>query len=186
MVRFLEEWYVPRKVIKPKQKVEYLSILDGKGALDEALDPGLDADRAVHIYRLMLFSRMYDERMLILQRQGRIGTYGSCRGQEATHCAASIVMDRADWIAHTFREPGSFYHRGWPVERIIQFWGGFEEGCCPPEGVNDLPITVPIASQMPHAIGIAWAMKLKGRAEVVLCYCGDGGTSEGDFHESLN
>jgi pyruvate dehydrogenase E1 component alpha subunit len=166
--------------------VEYLSILDGNGKLDAALDPKLDADRALAMYRLMLVSRRLDERMINLQRTGKIGTYGPCRGQEACFCGASVVMDKEDWICHAFREVGSFYHRGWPIERIIQFWGGYEEGCEPPAGVNDLPIAVPIASQCPHAMGLALAMKVKGKKNAVLCYCGDGGTSEGDFHEAMN
>lgn len=89
-------------------------------------------------------------------------------------------------MVHAYREPGSFYHRGWPLETVLKFWGGFEEGCQPPEGVNDTPIAVPIATQCLHAMGIAWGMKLRGDKHAVLCYCGDGGTSEGDFHEALN
>jgi len=97
-----------------------------------------------------------------------------------------MVMEPEDWVVHAYREPGSFYHRGWPLETVIRFWGGFEEGCCPPEGVNDTPIAVPIATQCLHAMGIAWGMKLRNDPHAVLCYCGDGGTSEGDFHEALN
>lgn len=177
---------MPRRRIELKERVEYLSILDADGQVDETLDPKLDADRSLHIYRLMLLSRRFDERMINLQRQGRIGTYGPCRGQEACFCASCVVMSPEDWIVPAFREVGAFFHRGWPVERIIQFWGGYEEGCEPPEGVHDLPIAVPIATQTVHAMGIAWAMKLKGHPHATLCYCGDGGTSEGDFHESMN
>lgn len=177
---------MPRKTLNIKRKVEYLSILDGKGQLDDKLDPKLDADKSIYIYRLMLTARRLDEKCINLQRQGRIGTYGPCRGQEACHCAATIVMDPKDWVVHAFREPSSFYHRGWPLETVLRFWGGYEEGCRPPDGVNDLPIAVPIASQIPHAMGIAWGMKLRGEKQAVLCYCGDGSTSEGDFHESMN
>lgn len=180
------ERLVPRKPIKFESTVEYLSILDGRGKVDEALDPKLNADLSLRIYRLMLTARRLDERCINMQRQGRIGTYGPCRGQEACHCAATVVMDPEDWVVHAFREPGSFHHRGWPLETVLKFWGGYEEGCQPPEGVNDLPIAVPIASQCPHAMGIAWAMKLRGDKRAVLCYCGDGGTSEGDFHEAMN
>jgi len=177
---------VPRKPIKIKPKVEYLSILDGQGRVDEALEPKLGADKSIYLYKLMLTARRLDERCINMQRQGRLGTYGPCRGQEACHCAATVVMEPEDWVVHAFREPGSFIHRGWPMERILQFWGGYEEGCCPPEGVRDLPIAVPIASQMPHAMGLAWGMKLRDDRHAVLCYAGDGATSEGDFHESLN
>ncbi len=177
---------MPRKPITVKPKLEYLSILDGEGKVDEKLDPKLDADLAVKIYRFMVLARRMDERCINMQRQGRIGTYGPCRGQEAAHCAASVVMEKEDWIVPAFREPGSFFMRGWPLETILRFWGGYEEGCQPPEGVNDLPIAVPIASQTPHATGIAWGMKIRGAKQAVLCYCGDGGTSEGDFHEGMN
>ena len=177
---------MPRKPIKIKPKVEYLSILDGQGKLDEALDPGLDADRSIYLYRLMLTARRLDERCINMQRQGRIGTYGPCRGQEAAHCAATLVMEPEDWVVHAFREPGSFFHRGWPLETVLKFWGGYEEGCQPPEGVRDLPIAVPIGSKIPHAMGIAWAMALRGDPHAVLCYFGDGATSEGDFHEAMN
>ena len=177
---------MPRKTIKIKSKIEYLSILNGMGNTDEALDPQLDADLSLRIYRLMLTARRLDERCINLQRQGRIGTFAPCRGQEAAHCAASVVMDKEDWIVHAFREPASLFHRGWPLESILRFWGGYEEGCVPPEGVNDLPYAVPIASQLPHAMGIAWAMKLREDRHAVLCHCGDGATSEGDFHEALN
>ncbi len=177
---------MPRKPIKVKPKLEYLSILDGNGKLDTALDPKLDPDRSIHLYRLMLTARRLDERCINMQRQGRIGTYGPCRGQEAAHCASVIALEKEDWMIPAFREPGAFYHRGWPLETVLLFWGGYEEGCRPPEGVRDLPIAVPIASQIPHAMGLAWAMKLRDDNHSVLCYCGDGGTSEGDFHESMN
>jgi len=177
---------VPRKPLDVKAKIEYLSILDEKGHCDEALDPKLDADKSVYLYRLMLLARRLDERCIKLQRQGRIGTYGPCRGQEAAHCGSGIVMEPDDWVVYAFREPGTAIHRGWPVEHSMLFWGGYEAGCCPPEGVNDLPICVPVASQIPHGMGIAWGMKLRGRNNAVLTYLGDGATSEGDFHEAMN
>lgn len=177
---------MPRRVLPIKPKVEYLSILDGSGNVDAALDPKLNADRSIYLYRLMLTARRLDERCINMQRQGRLGTYGPCRGQEAAHCAASLAMEPEDWVVHAFREPGSFYHRGWPLETVLQFWGGYEEGCRPPEGARDLPIAVPIATQIPHAMGLAWAMKLRGDNHAVLCYFGEGATSEGDFSESMN
>ena len=177
---------MPRRKIKIKQQIEYLSILNEKGEVDAALDPKLDADKSIYLYRLMLTARRIDERSINMQRQGRIGTYGPCRGQEAAHCAATLVMNPEDWVVHAYREPGSFHHRGWPLETVLKFWGGYEEGCRPPDGVNDTPIAVPIATQCLHAMGIAWAMKLRDDKRAVLCYCGDGGTSEGDFHEAMN
>jgi pyruvate dehydrogenase E1 component alpha subunit len=177
---------VPRKPIKIKPKLEYLSILDGKGKLDKTLDPKLDDEVASRIFKLMLLARRLDERCINLQRQGRIGTYAPCRGQEASHCAAAVCMEPEDWVVQEFREPGLMHHRGWPVEAVFRFWGGYEEGCVPPPGVNDLPISVPIATQCQHAMGIAWAIKTCDHEKAVLCFFGDGATSEGDFHEAMN
>lgn len=177
---------MPRKRIEIKEKVEYLSILDGQGKLDEALEPKLPSDFHIYLYRLMVTTRTLDERLINMQRQGRIGTYGPCRGQEAAHCAAGVVLDKDDWIVQAFREPGCMIHRGWPMERVIQFWGGYEEGCEPPQGVNDLPIAVPISTQCQHAMGLGIGIRVRGTKQVVLGFVGDGGTSEGDFHEALN
>ncbi|RJP36535.1 MAG: pyruvate dehydrogenase (acetyl-transferring) E1 component subunit alpha [Phycisphaerales bacterium] len=177
---------MPRKRITIRPTVEYLSILNETGDLDEALDPGLDADRCLYLYRLMVLTRRLDERCINLQRQGRIGTYGPSRGEEAAHCASAIVLEPQDWLVPAFRQPGALIHRGWPEEHAMLFWGGFEEGCRTPDGVNDLPLNVPIASQVPHAMGIAWGMKLRHDPHGVIVYLGDGATSEGDFHEAMN
>jgi pyruvate dehydrogenase E1 component alpha subunit len=176
---------VPRKKIRFKQKIEYLSILDEKGVVDAALEPKLNGDQLLSIYRSMLFTRLFDQRMLALQRQGRIGTYAPVRGQEATQIGAVAALRPSDWMVQSFREPGSCFHRGWTVHKLILFWGGYEEGCAVPEGINDTPIAVPVASQLPHLTGIAWGMKIKGVDDVAVGFVGDGGTSEGDFHEAL-
>ncbi len=175
-----------RKNIRLKEKVERLVILDKTGKANEALDPKLDDELSLYLYKLMVQSRVLDERMINLQRTGKMGTYAPCRGQEATACGATPAMDKDDWIAPAYREVGSFIHRGWPMESLIFFWGGYEEGCVPAKGSNHLPFAVPIATQCLHAMGISWGMKVKGESDAVLCYIGDGGTSEGDFHEALN
>ncbi|MCH7526629.1 MAG: pyruvate dehydrogenase (acetyl-transferring) E1 component subunit alpha [Planctomycetes bacterium] len=176
---------MPRRPIKLDQKLEYLSILDEYGAVDETLDPHLDGDKLLYMHRMLLTTRRLDERLLNMQRQGRIGTYAPVRGQEAVQIGSVVTVKPSDWVVQTFREPGCCLHRGWPISKILQFWGGYEEGCAVPEGINDTPIAVPVATQMPHITGLAWAMKIKGKDDVALGYVGDGGTSEGDFHEAL-
>jgi pyruvate dehydrogenase E1 component alpha subunit len=166
--------------------VEYLSILDERGRVDESLAPQLDGESLLRLYRTMLLTRRLDERAINLQRQGRIGTYGPTRGQEAAQIGPAFAVGPDDWCVQAFREGGVALLRGWPIEQILLFWGGYEEANVVPEGINDTPITVPVASQLLHAVGIAWAMKIKGRPHVVLTFVGDGGTSEGDFHEALN
>ncbi len=176
---------MPRKKIRVANTLESLVILDDRGHVDESLDPQLDGDRLLSLHRLMLTTRLLDERLLAMQRQGRIGTYAPVRGQEAVQAGTVCCLRPEDWMVQSFRESGCCVHRGWPVSAIFQFWGGYEEGCAVPEGINDTPISVPVATQIPHITGIAWAMKLKRRPEVALGYVGDGGTSEGDFHEGL-
>lgn len=177
---------MPRKQIELSNRVEYLNILDLEGNADAALDPNLDANELRKLFRAMLLARRYDERMLKLQRQGRIGTYGPALGQEAASLGPAYVLDKDDWMAPSFREPAGMLYRGWPMEKLILWWGGNETGSSTPAGVNDTPICVPVSSQCLYAAGIAWGCKLKGGKNVALGFVGDGGTSEGDFHEALN
>lgn len=177
---------MPRETIDIPSKVEKLSILAPDGSVDAALEPKVpDADLR-KLYKTMLLTRMLDERCLHLQRQGRIGTYGPCRGQEATPLAAAYHLTPEDWLAPSYRELPAYLWRGWPIEKYLCWWGGHEYGSAVPEGINDLPICVPIASQCQYATGVAWGLKMRGLRNVCVAFCGDGGTSQGDFHEALN
>jgi len=124
--------------------------------------------------------------MIRLQRQGRIGTIGPAIGQEAASLGPAFVLGKNDWMIPSFRELAGMLCRGWPIEKLILWWGGNEFGCQVPEGLNDLPTCVPIATQCLHAAGVAWGCKLNGDGGVALGFVGDGGTSEGDFHEAMN
>ncbi|HUU83903.1 MAG TPA: pyruvate dehydrogenase (acetyl-transferring) E1 component subunit alpha, partial [Phycisphaerae bacterium] len=177
---------MPRKPVTIAPKVEYLSVLDEHGQADQTLDPQLDDDSLLRLYRTMLLTRRVDERAINLQRQGRMGTYGPTRGQEAAHIGPAFALERDDWCVQSFRETGACLLRGWPIQNVFLFWGGYEEANVVPQGINDTPIAVPVATQLLHAAGVAWAMKLKKHPKVVLGFVGDGGTSEGDFHEALN
>ncbi len=177
---------MPREAIKFSNKLEYLAILSPDGSVDKALEPKIpDAD--LHkVFRSMLRTRRFDERCLMLQRQGRIGTYGPQKGQEATPLGFAYVMKKEDWFVPSYRELAGYLYRGWPLGQYLVWWGGHEFGSKVPDGVNDLPISVPIASQCQYAMGIAWASKLRKDSAVTVAFVGDGGTSQGDFHEALN
>lgn len=177
---------MPRGKIELRNYVESLSILDQDGNVDEALDPKMSPDELRQLFRAMLLARRYDERMLKLQRQGRIGTYGPALGQEAASLGPAHAIEKTDWFVPSFREPGAMLYRGWPIEVLMLWWGGNEAGACVPEGLNDMPVCVPIATQCLYGAGIAWGCKLRGEGQVVLAFVGDGGTSEGDFHEAMN
>jgi pyruvate dehydrogenase E1 component alpha subunit len=138
------------------------------------------------MYHYMLLSRRTDERLLHLQRQGRIGTFPQSSGHEAISLGSVMCIKDSDWNVPAYRELAGSLYRGWPLQTILLYWAGFEEGAKVPDGVNDLPLCVPVASQLLHAAGIGMAMNIKKEKKVVMTYFGDGASSEGDCHEALN
>jgi TPP-dependent pyruvate/acetoin dehydrogenase alpha subunit len=122
----------------------------------------------------------------VLQRQGRIGTFAPIKGQEATQVGAVAALRKEDWLVPAFREAAAAIYRGTPLSDLFIFLAGYNEGGHIPEGQNDLPIAVPVAMQIPHAVGIAYGIKYRKQPHVVMTFFGDGATSEGDFHEGLN
>src|SRR5881409_1341641 len=177
---------MPRTPLEPRFTVEYLSILDSDGNLDSALEPDLSASELKRLYRAMLLGRRLDERMVRLQRQGRIGTFAPIKGQEASQMGTAFTLRRADWMVPSFREIAAMIWRGWPIEKLLLFYAGHVEGGRPADDQHDLPITIPVSTQLPHAVGLAYAAQYRGDDVVVMAYFGDGATSEGDFHEALN
>ncbi len=176
---------MPRKTIK-SFSVDWLQILDEQGHCDEQLRPPLTEKEIQKLYRWMILSRTFDEKAFKLQREGRLGTYASILGQEATQVGSAFALQSSDWMIPSFREPAVSIIRGLPMRMIFQYWSGDERGSLIPEGQNDFPITIPVGTHIPIAAGIAWAAKAKKDAIAVMCYFGDGATSKGDFHEGFN
>src|SRR5437016_8787412 len=177
---------MPRTRVEPRFQIDYLSILDSDGALDAALDPRIPPDELKRMYRGMLLARRLDERMVKLQRQGRIGTFAPLKGQEAAQVGSVATLTPRDWMVPSFRETAAMLLRGWPIEKLLLLFAGYLEGGQPDESQHDLPITIPVGTQLPHAVGLAYAAQYRGDDVVVMAYFGDGATSEGDFHEALN
>ena len=177
---------MPRTRLEPQFAIEHLSVLDSDGNLDTTLEPELSAAELQRLYRAMLLGRRLDERMLRLQRQGRIGTFAPIKGQEASQIGSVSALEPADWMVPSFRETAAMLWRGWPIEKILLLFAGYLEGGQPAPDQRDLPIAIPVATQLPHAVGLAYAAQYKGEDAVVMAFCGDGATSEGDFHEALN
>jgi pyruvate dehydrogenase E1 component alpha subunit len=177
---------MPRTLIEPQFAIEHLSILDSDGNLDSALEPDISPDEIKRFYRGMLLGRRFDERMLRLQRQGRIGTFAPIKGQEASQIGSVSTLRPTDWMVPSFRETASMLWRGWPMEKVLLFFAGYLEGGRPADDQRDLPICIPVGTQLPHAVGLAYAAQYRGDDAVVMAYCGDGATSEGDFHEAMN
>src|SRR5262247_2476389 len=177
---------MPRTLIEPQFPIERLSILDSEGNLDASLEPKLSPAELQRLYRGMLLGRRLDERMLRLQRQGRIGTFAPIKGQEASQIGSVFTLRPTDWMVPSFRETAAMLWRRWPIEKILLLFAGYLEGSQPAADQRDLPVTIPVATQVPHAVGLAYAAQYRGDDAVVMAYCGDGATSEGDFHEALN
>ncbi len=163
-----------------------LSILDKDGNVNKALEPKIKDETLLKAYRTMVLTRIADEKAVRLQRQGRLGAYPPSRGQEASQVGPALTLDKDDWIVWAFREMGALLLRGVPLWRLYLYWMGNEEGSAFDAGTNITPSAVPVGSQIPHAAGIAFAMRYRKEPKAVLCYFGDGATSEGDFHEGLN
>lgn len=177
---------MPRETTNISDKIDYLSILDHNGALDEELEPKIPEEVLLRLYRTMLLARRFDERLLNLQRQGRIGTFPPISGQEAAHLGAVAPLRQSDWMVPAFRETAAEIWRGRSLESVIIYNNGYNEGSHIPEEMNNLPISVPVGSQILHAVGISWAMKYRQKDDVAMAFFGDGATSQGDFHEGLN
>ncbi len=170
-------------------KVSHLQILDEDGNVDADLEPKIKKADLLAMYKAMVWGRITDERMLKLQRQGRIGTFGPSTGQEAAQVGTMYWAGEKDWFAGAFREHAARLLRGESLKRQLLYYNGWEEGNVNEEATNprNLPISVIVGAQPLHAVGLAYASRLKGEKDVcALTYMGDGATSEGDVHEAMN
>jgi pyruvate dehydrogenase E1 component alpha subunit len=172
-----------------------LRVLRDDGSADPQSDPGLPAETLIRAYREMKRVRLIDTRMMLLQRQGRIHFAGECRGQEATPIATALVLDKPDWVFPALRESSIMLARGFPLASYIaQYFGNAGDvlkGRQMPShmsgrSVNQVAWSSCMATQLPHAVGAAWAAKLQGHGAITVGFVGDGGTSESDFHAALN
>lgn len=177
---------MPRNRLQTDTPIESLSILDENGRLDQELEPSIGKETLLDMYRSMLLGRRFDERMLDLQRQGRIGTFPPIKGQEAAHVAAVCQLAENDWFVPAFRETAAEILRGRSMESIILYYNGFNEGTIISPRQKDMPMAIPIATQIPQATGLGYAARYKKSGDIVMTFFGDGATSEGDFHEGLN
>ncbi len=166
--------------------IQTLQLLDENGSTVGKLPKKLTTYDIKKLYKFMVLSRLLDDKMLALQRQGRLGTFASIRGQEASNVGIGYAMKKGSWLFPSFRENGTVITLGLPMENILLYYGGDERGSKIPEKINTFPVTVPVSTQALHAVGFAWAQKLQKKKTVCVTVFGDGATSEGDFHEAMN
>ncbi len=149
-------------------------------------EPNLTPERLRTLYEQMVFGRVFDDKASNLSTLREIGTYAPGKGQEGAQVGFINALDKGDWYVPMYRDAAGMLAFGMPASQVLQYWGGDERGMKIPENLNMLPLAVPVATQLPHAVGLAMARWLQGERSVTLACTGDGGTSKGDFHESLN
>lgn len=161
---------------------------DGQSIPDGPIPDGLSDKNLLELYRGLVLLRVFDERAVALQRQGRIGTYALYWGEEATQAGALYACDDRDWVFPSYRQNAIGILRGVDPATILAWWRGYggKLGFYNPREHRVGPICVPIATHLPHAVGVAWAAKIRREQTASLSWFGDGATSEGDFHEAMN
>jgi pyruvate dehydrogenase E1 component alpha subunit len=145
-----------------------------------------DIDVLISLYRGMVLTRAFDLKAVSLQRTGRLGTYAVSLGQEAVSVGIASAMREEDVALPSYRDNGTLLWRGTKMEEILLFWGGDERGNLSSGPAHDFPYCIPVASQAPHAAGVAYAFKLRKEPRVAVCLFGDGATSKGDVWEAMN
>lgn len=162
-------------------------LIDETGRLtadDEFATP--PTERLLDAYRALVRGRRINEQANALVRQGRLAVYPSSHGQEACQVAAALVLREGDWLFPTYRDSVAVITRGVDPEEALVLLRGDWHGGYDPHRYRTAPQATPLATQLLHAAGLAHAAKLRGEDTVVVAMCGDGATSEGDFHEALN
>ncbi|MFQ5815542.1 MAG: pyruvate dehydrogenase (acetyl-transferring) E1 component subunit alpha [Candidatus Hydrothermarchaeaceae archaeon] len=162
-------------------------ILNKEGnVVNEEFEPKLEEDDLKHIYYNMVLTRAADDKCLKLQRQGRMGTYPQGIGHEACQVGSAHALKEEDWIFPYFRDLGAYLVRGLPLKNYFLYWMGHEEGMRIPGELRIFTVNIPVASHLPHSVGYGMAANIRKEKLAIVSYFGDGGTSQGDFHEALN
>jgi 2-oxoisovalerate dehydrogenase E1 component alpha subunit len=172
-----------------------IRVLREDGTLDPAHDPRLPLDEVVSLYRAMVRTRLLDERLTAIQRQGRIGFHIGSLGEEAAILGSAHALRPSDWIFPCYREFGAALLRGLPLQKYLDNMFGNRNDPAKGRQMPDhyfsrpgkfLSISSPIGTQITHAVGFAWAARLRRDDLVTLTYFGDGATSSAEFHSGLN
>jgi 2-oxoisovalerate dehydrogenase E1 component alpha subunit len=167
---------------------EPLRVLPNEGEPDPDLAAlGLKDEDVLELYRLMALTRRADLEATALQRQGELAVYPPLIGQEAAQIGSAFALEESDWIFPSYRELGAAVVRGVDLTEYLHFYratwhGGTYDANAHRFGM----VSVPVGSQILHAVGYAMGAKLDGASLCTLVYFGDGATSEGDFHEGCN
>ncbi len=169
------------------EQIQTLSILAPNGdVINEEGMPKLSDNQLRELMRRMVFTRVWDQRAISLNRQGRLGFYAPVAGQEASMIGSQFALNKEDFILPSYRDIPQIVWHGLPLYQAFLYSRGHQEGGRIPEGVNVLMPQIIIGAQIVQATGVAMGFKFRNQKNVAITYIGDGGTSQGDFYEGLN
>jgi pyruvate dehydrogenase E1 component alpha subunit len=189
-----KETTVSKKEPQSVLREDCFRVLNEDNSTDPKKDPKLAKDLLLKMYRNMALTRAFDERGMMLQRQGRIGFYVPSFGQEAIQTGTAAALTLKDWVFPSYREPGIFIYRGASLYQMLgNLWGNAADVCKGRQmpvhySFADLrlfSVSSPIATQVIQAVGASMASKIRKEKDIAITYFGDGATSENDFHTGL-
>lgn len=166
--------------------IRYCQYLNANSEVVQPFPEHITTELLVRLYRQMSLTRALDNKAINLQRTGKMGTYAASIGQEAVSVGVGYAMQKSDIYCAAYRDQGTLMQRGVKMSEILRYWGGDERANHYANNTHDFPPCVPIATQCLHAAGVAYAVQYRDEARAVVVTIGDGGTSKGDFYESLN
>lgn len=170
-----------------EENFETFRILDEKGeVVNKDAMPDLSDEELTELMRRLVYTRIWDQRAISLNRQGRLGFYAPVAGQEASMIGTQFALDKDDWILPGYRDIPQMVFHGFPLYKAFLFSRGHITGGKIPEGVNVLMPQIIIGAQIVQAAGVALGLKKSGKEQVAITYTGDGGSSQGDFYEGMN
>lgn len=167
-------------------RIELVRFLTPEGVPCDPAPLPVSDDALLVLYRAMTRARMFDGRAISLQRTGQLGTFASALGQEAVGVGVASAMEARDVLVPSYRDHAAQFLRGMRMSECLLYWGGDERGSDFADCRQDFPNCVPVATQVAHAVGAAYAFALRKEARVSVTFIGDGGTSNGAFYEALN
>lgn len=168
-------------------EIDYTQFLDHRGKPTQPLPRfAREPPALISLYRAMVLTRAFDTKAIALQRTGKIGTFASALGQEAVGVGVASAMRREDVLVPSYRDHAAQFFRGVTMTESLLYWGGDERGSQFAVPRRDFGNAVPIATQVCHAAGAAYAFKIRREPHAAVCLLGDGATSRGDFYEGMN
>lgn len=174
------------KIVERFEIVYYQYLDETSKLVDNLPEFAKDTQQLIALYRLMVLIRLFDQKAIALQRTGKLGTYPSTRGQEAIFIGIGAALSKKDIFVPYYRDIGVLIQHGAKLSDFLLYWGGDERGNHFASPAQNFPYAVPVGSQSLYAAGAAYALKYQGAKQAILCTCGDGATSQGDFYETIN